>query len=111
MSLRILDRALVLTRLSRQEDGQGGFREAWLPVSDIPATCRVADANAAERSVGGRGEATFTHYVWFHRRQDVERGDRLEFSDGTFLEVLSVWREDVPGGFAKCRAWQRQKGQ
>ena len=111
MTLRMLDRRLAMTRPTRVEDGQGGHKLVPQPVGDELVTCRVQDANADERQVGGRQEGTFTHYVWFHRRQDVMRGDRLEFTDGTFLEIVTVWREDAPGGFTKCRAWQRQKGQ
>ncbi len=107
----MLDRRLVLERPTRVSDGQGGFQADWQPIGPALVSCRVQDANAAERQVAGRQEAEFSHYVWFHRRQDVLRGDRLVFTDGTFLEIATVWREDVPGGFAKCRAIQRQAGQ
>lgn len=111
MSLRYLDRKLVLKRPVRVADLQGGHKETWEPVGAEGVLCRVTDANSAEREIGGRQEGAFTHYVYVHRRQDVKRGDRFEFTDGTFLEVTTVWRDDRPGGYAKCRAWQRQEGQ
>lgn len=111
MGLREFDRRLKLLRPARQDDGQGGYKLDWQSPTESLVACRVVDANSAEREVAGRQEATFSHYVFMHRRQPLERGDRLEFVGGTFLEIVSVFREDVPGGHLKARAWQRQKGQ
>lgn len=111
MGLREFDRRLTLLRPSRTADGQGGFQIDWRSPTSSLVACRVVDAGMAEREVAGRQEATFSHYVFMHRRQPLERGDRLEFTDETFLEIMSVFREDVPGGHLKARAWQRQKGQ
>lgn len=110
MGLRDLDRSLTLQVPARTADGRGGFTLDWTAPSSTLVRCRVAEANQYERDIAGRQEGMFTHYVWMHRRQPLDRGDRLLFADGSFLEIVAVWREDVPGGLLKARAWQRQKG-
>jgi hypothetical protein len=111
MGLRDFDRRLLLKRPARTPDGQGGFGIDWAAATEKLVSCRIADSGMAERVVAGKQEGTFSHYVWMHRRQPLERGDRLEFPDGSFLEIETVFRDDVPGGLLKARAWQRQKGQ
>jgi SPP1 family predicted phage head-tail adaptor len=81
---------LTIQTVTRTEDGQGGFTEAWADGDSVWAS--ITPLKAYQRFQAMQMQAPATHKVVMRYRSDVSNAVRLTFGDRVFsvAEVLNV---------------------
>lgn len=93
------------SRLSRAQDGQGGWTRTWSEATAFDG--RLRPASVEERTLAAQQQAQISHVLYAAGDEDIRRGDRV-VGEGRTLEVVAV-REPSHAGHhleIECREIQ-----
>ncbi len=78
-SARMLRQEISIERLTRTDDGAGGYTESWAAVSGAPTRAMVKAMSGRERWASQRVEATATHMFVVRFSSGLMESDRISF--------------------------------
>lgn len=98
----LLNESVTHKRATSVSNGHGGWKKEHAPVGN--RRVRIRQATSREKLAAGQLQAELSHVAYAQPGEPLQRGDRLRRTDGTELEVLSVYAPGGPGAHveAKC---------
>jgi head-tail adaptor len=83
----LLPTTAIITAVTETSDGQGGFTDAWLPITGGTVSCRIDPVKGQKTTAGAALVPFYTHICTFAYDTTISAANRIVVGSATYIPV------------------------